>query len=75
MDVQLVRRDTLTFEITETTAVATLEDAVDSIKIDGTFIRDITSGDVDYAQSHVHGLPVLLEQLTVGNQSQGPRVA
>lgn len=132
-----VPRDKLIFEITETTAVANLEDAadfiaemrsigcrfslddfgvgqssysylkrlpVDFIKIDGTFIREITTSDVDfalvrsitemghylhkqvvaeyvtnaeilavvtgigvdYAQGHVHGLPVLLEHLHIG---------
>lgn len=131
-----VPRDKLIFEITETTAVANLEDAadfiaemrsigcrfslddfgvgqssysylkrlpVDFIKIDGTFIREITSSDVDfalvrsitemghylhkqvvaeyvsnaeilgvvtsigvdYAQGHVHGLPVLLDNLNI----------
>lgn len=138
-----VPRDKLIFEITESTAVANLEDAadfiaemrsigcrfslddfgvgqssysylkrlpVDFIKIDGTFIRDITSSDVDfalvrsitemghylqkqviaehvtnenilttvtaigvdYAQGHVHGLPVLLEHLAIVGPSLAP---
>lgn len=137
-----VPRDKLIFEITETTAVANLEDAadfiaemrsigcrfslddfgvgqssysylkrlpVDFIKIDGTFIREITNSDVDfalvrsitemghylqkqviaeyvtnaeilgvvtsigvdYAQGHVHGLPVLLEHLRIGEPAAG----
>ncbi|WP_339844553.1 DUF1631 family protein [uncultured Halopseudomonas sp.] len=141
-----VPRDKLVFEITESTAVANLEDAadfisemrsigcrfslddfgvgqssysylkrlpVDFIKIDGTFIREITTSDVDfalvrsitemghylqkqvvaeyvtnkeilatvtsigvdYAQGHVHGLPVLLEDLVVTGSDLDPQMA
>ncbi len=85
---------------------------VDFIKIDGSFIRDITNSDVDfalvrsitemghylnkkviaeyvsdpeilasvtgigvdYAQGHVHGVPILLDHLVLGHPSTGPLV-